>query len=283
MKKVISLALFGDSTRKDGSGMNYHAYLPSYVLACNNLFESNEGWELHIHVDQQTLAGDYGAMLMKMNHAHLAHVVAMPAAELTKAMLWRMKPVFQHGVGYVFCRDIDCIPMPRDRAICDTFIASGCVVSTVHDSGSHTGIMGGLCGFDTKAFRESTKLYTLQDLYNVANQSAANWARHGTDQTVLNRLIDAPGGPPLLEFRYNGWHAGPHKFAARNRGEYLTKSYSTVTPDVGKSRLTSALQCEADLLANHLGAAGFEIDKARAFWDKHGDQRLAELVRECER
>ena len=124
MKKVISLALFGDSTRKDGSGMNYHAYLPSYVLACNNLFESNEGWELHIHVDQQTLAGDYGAMLMKMNHAHLAHVVAMPAAELTKAMLWRMKPVFQHGVGYVFCRDIDCIPMPRDRAICDTFSAA---------------------------------------------------------------------------------------------------------------------------------------------------------------
>ena len=65
MKKVVSIALFGDADRKDGSGQNYHAYLPTFVLAHANLFSTDQGWELRVHVDAETAQSKYGTMLRK--------------------------------------------------------------------------------------------------------------------------------------------------------------------------------------------------------------------------
>lgn len=283
MCKVLSLALFGDATRKDGSGMNYHAYLSSGILAAANLFPADEGWQIYMHVDPVTLEGPYGSTLVKMAKANLIVLKSMGEAVLTRAMLWRMAPVFELGVDYVFARDIDCISMPRDRAICDVFIASGAVAGTAHDSLSHTGILGGLCGFHAPTFRKATGLNTLEDLYKFAATSNDAWARHGTDQVVLNRLIDRPNGPVLLEHRYNGWHTGPNTYPPRRAGEYLTKSYSTPVPDKGKCKLAPELREEADRLANHLGAAGYDLVKARKFWEMYGDSKITQLVTECER
>ena len=68
----------------------------------------------------------------------------------------------------------------------------------------------------------------------------------------------------------------------RPRGEYRCKSWSTPTPDIGKSKLPPELQTQADLLANHLGAAGYDIERARKFWEEHGDSEITRLVKECE-
>ncbi|MES2179823.1 MAG: hypothetical protein V4550_18325 [Gemmatimonadota bacterium] len=294
MKKVVSIALFGDATRKDGSGQNYHAYLQTFVLAHANLFPREQGWALHVHIDDTTLAGEYGRILARMKYEGLLELATMGAAVLTHSMLWRMAPVFEPGIDYVFCRDIDCIPMPRDRAVCDVFIASNCAAGVIHDSSSHTGIMGGLCHFQTAAFKNATKLSSLDDLYMFAAKSEREWAQHGTDQHVLNRLIDRPDGPTLLEHRYNGWHAGPGKYPARKAGVYRCRSWSSPMPDKGKSWFSHEAQMQmsqppvlslleqADLLANHLGAAGYEIERARAFWEQHGDPTITKLVKECE-
>ncbi len=283
MRKAISIALFGDSTRKDGSGQNYHVYLSTFLLAHLNLFPVNEGWELHIHVDDTTLGSSYGRTLTRLSSKiEAVKTVMMGSAGLTKAMLWRMRPVFSSTIDYTFCRDIDCVPMPRDRALCDTFIASNCAVSAPADSQSHAGVMGGMCGFKNSAFRIITGIESLDQLYDFAKKSEAEWAQHGTDQLVLNRLVDRADGLTLLEHRYNGWHAGPGKYPARKAGEYRCKSWSTPTPDVGKSKLSSELQAQADLLANHLGAAGYDHVAARAFWEKHGNAEIAAVVRESE-
>lgn len=284
MKKIISIALFGDGSKKDGSGTNYHRYLPTFVLAHHNLFPASEHWGLHVHVDNLTLNGEYGRLLRNMESLNLLTLVVMGDAALTKAMLWRMAPVFDGNVDYVFCRDIDCIPMPRDRAVCNVFIASNCATHTVHDSQSHVGIMGGLCGFQTSSFKNAARMYSLTDLYSFARKTEAEWAQHGTDQIVLNYLIDRNGGPTLLEHRYNGWHAGPGKFPKRARGEYRTKTWSAAVQDVGRgpANLSVALTEEADLLANHLGAAGYDIDQARMFWTKFGDPNITALVHDSE-
>lgn len=284
MRKAVSIALFGDATRKDGSGQNYHRYLPTFVLAHANLFPRVEGWELHVHVDNTTLNGPYGRMLLRMAEADLLNVRSHGSAILTRAMLWRMTPVFAvvDAPYYVFPRDIDALPMPRDREVCDVFIASNCMVHTVHDSLSHAGIMGGLCGFQSAAFKQSTGLGTLNDLYDFAKKTEDEWALHGTDQLVLNRLVDHANGPTLLEHRYNGWHSGPKTKAVHKAGEYRCKSWSTPIPDIGKSKLGNELQFEADLLANHMGAAGYEVGRARFWWERHGDQKLSQLVRACE-
>lgn len=282
MKKIVSIALFGDASRKDGSGQNYHRYLSTFVLAHHNLFPARGGWELHVHVDDATYGSDYGRALCKMQDRELITLTRMGDAALTKAMLWRMTPVFGANADYVFSRDIDCVPMPRDRAVCDVFITSNCAAHTVHDSPSHVGVMGGLCGFQTASFKNTAKIYSLRDLYDFAKKTEIEWAQHGTDQTVLNRLIDRRDGPTLLEHRYNGWHAGPNAKEPRVRGEYHCRSWSTPVPNEGKSSLSTELQAYADRLANHLGAAGYDIENARAFWEEHGDTEITNLVRECE-
>lgn len=279
MKKIVSIALFGDANRKDGR-QNYHAYLPTFVLAHANLFPVNQGWELHVHVDEETMAGEYGTKLIKMQERGLLRVELMGEAALTQAMLWRMAPVFDLDADYVFCRDIDCVPMPRDRAVCDVFIASRCAVHTVHDAPVHVGIMGGLCGFRSSVFKSATGLFSLRDLYNFARKTEMEWAQHGTDQIVLNRLVDRAGGPTLLEHRYGGWHAGPGTNQPKRAGEYRCKAWTTPTPDKGKSSLSPDLQAQADLLANHLGAAGYDIRHAWEFWVTAGDAEITKRVAE---
>lgn len=276
MKKVISIALFGQ--RHEG----YAAYLPSFVLAHHSIFPADEGWSLRVHVDSIVDDGRHGRFIARLADAGLVDVARMGPAILTRAMLWRMAPVFEEGVDYAFPRDLDACPMPRDRKACDQFIFSACVVSTVHDNMAHAGIMGGLCGFHAPKFREAMGLQTLDDLYARAKTTDAEWAQHGTDQNVLNRLICRPGGPILLEHRFNGWTEGKPGAYRREAGIYECAAYSTPLSDAGTSVFVGEVARQADRLANHLGAAGYDHEAARRFYEEYGDPSIARRVRECE-
>lgn len=275
MKKIVSIAVFGETDK-------YQQYLPAFVRAHLNLFPLNEDWRLRIHVGKEVMTGPRGAFLRKLGAAGLVELAPMSPAPLTRAMLWRMAPVFEDGVDYVFSRDLDACPMPRDRAVCDQFIASRATVNTCHDNLAHAGIMGGLCGFDAPAFRKATGLRSLEDLHSFAGIGDSVWALHGTDQNVLNRLINRDGGPTLLEHRFNGWTEGRPTPYRRDAAIYACPAWSTPTPDVGTSALPAWLVPQADKLANHLGAAGFDHLSARLFWDKYGDYDTANAVVECE-
>lgn len=273
MKKIVSIALFGDEN-KYGNGLR------AFVLAHLNLFPLDEGWMLRVHLSDSVYAGRRGQFLRRMAALGLLEVRAMGEAPLTKAMLWRMAPVFDKNVDYVFCRDLDCCPMPRDRAVCEQFIKSECIISAVHDAPAHSGVMGGLSGYWAPRFREHFKLYSLETLTDTARPTD-DYAKHGTDQDVLNRLICREGGPTLLEHRYAGWSgAEPNVNPAREAGEYLCPAWSTPTPNVGISKFSA--EQEADRLANHLGAAGFDVERAERFYEEHGDLAITRMVLECE-
>ena len=112
MRKVISIALFGDPERKGTAGMSYHPFLAPYLLSHLNLFEPENGWELHVHVDDITLNSSYGRFLTRISsRVEAVKTLMMGSAGLTKAMLWRMRPVVSAKIDYSFCRDIDCVPM----------------------------------------------------------------------------------------------------------------------------------------------------------------------------
>lgn len=275
MKKVISLALFG-------SGDKYAQYLHAYVLAHLNLFPIEEGWELRVHISD-SLDQKYGRFLQRLAVAGLVEVYPMGPAVLTKAMLWRMLPVFDESVDYVFCRDIDAAPMPRDRACMETFIITKAVVHTIHDHEQHAGIMGGLCGFRSKEFRQLLNFKTLDDLYKTAGSTDAAYAVHGEDQNVLNRMLLKPGGPPLLEHRYAGWFKGPGKFERRGPGVFACPAWSTPVPDKGKdwNGPFPELSAFADGLAPHLGSAGYDHPAAIMFWEQYGNKSITRRVAEC--
>ncbi len=272
MKKVISIAAFGD-------GDTYTKYLPAFVLAHHNLFPKHEGWELRVHVDNKVACGRWGEFLRALEVKGLVRVELMGPAILTKAMLWRMAPVFDDKTEYVFCRDLDAAPMPRDRRACDQFISSGCNAHTVHDNVAHIGMMGGLCGFKSAPFRWAAVMGRLDDLYAFAAETDASWAQHGTDQNVLNRLIQERPSIQLLEHRYAGWKDGKPGREARQPGDYSCMAFSAMLPDIGVAPwLDESLMYRADSLANHLGSAGYDENAAWNFWTIHGDREIAKIV-----
>jgi hypothetical protein len=232
-------------------------------------------------VDAQFGRTEVGKLLAALAACGLIDLRSMGEAPLTKAMLWRVAAAFDPDVSYVFCRDLDSPPMPRDRACMEQFIFSEAAVHTIHDAPVHIGIMGGLCGFRARAFRELTGINSLDALYKWAGN--VDWARHGTDQNVLNSLVRARPRLTLLEHRYAGWYNGPGVKKEQERGAYGCLAYSTKVPDVGYLWTTDERASDqADRLGAHLGCAGYDHHAARTFWEKHGDPDIAQLVRECE-
>lgn len=287
MRKVISTALFGESAgrvpdKTHYGGEWYGAYLGSFVRAALNIFPRSEGWEVHIYADIQTATSN--VLLGRLAERGLIGLgVASGPVIHTRSMLWRLIPVFDPEVDYVFCRDLDALPMPRDRACCEAFIRSKCVTHVVHDNVQHGGVPGGLCGFWAPELRRATGWNSIDDVYAAAGESDKTWARHGTDQLVLARLLVRPGGPRLLEHRFAGWTRGkPTKMDHRRAGRYPCGGLSQLVPDDGISSLSTALTAQADRLADFMGAAGYDHRAASAFWDEHGDPEVRREVEACE-
>ena len=276
--KIVSIALFGE-------GNEYAKYLPSFILAHLNLFPLEETWMLRVHLEEgwrSRISKDRTFEWLWFMAGHgVIQVRDIPhGTPLAKAALWRVAPVFDTA-NYVFSRDLDSIPMPRDRTAVDQFIASNAVVHTIHDNPQHFGMMAGLCGFRSAAFREATGLKTFDELCAVGDALGVDWTRKGGDQAVLNAVCLRDGGPVLLEHRYNGWSLGPRRFTPRSAARYMCSAHSTPTPNVGTSALPAKdLQEKADLLGGHLGTAGYEYHAAEAFWREHGRADIAKLVPE---
>ena len=282
MNKIVSIALFGDGNR-------YAQYFSSLVLAHLNLFPREEGWGLRVHFDLAVEGDRVGETIHALHDAELIQARRMGSAYsaerqllLTKCMMWRVAPVFDPAAEYVFSRDLDALPMPRDRAACEQFMLSKAAVHTVHDSMSHAGIMGGLSGFSSFLFRRATGFTSLADVYAYAKKTDAEWAEHGTDQVVLNRMTVSFPHLTLLEHRYSGWASGKPGPYRRAPLDYACEAWSTPLPDAGLSKLSPELAARADGLAPHLGSAGYDHGAARAFWEEHGDQESARQLRECE-
>lgn len=274
MKKIISTALFG-------SGDDYAKYLPALVRAKANLFASRHDWELVVYagdfIDEkwQRLLWEYEKKGL------LRHTCPRGSAHLTRAMLWRMHPIFSDVYDYVFPRDLDALLMPRDLMVANTFIDSGCDVHTVHDSAQHTGIMGGLCGFYAPSFRKVMGWSKISDLDAAADESPIGWNKKGTDQNVLNRLVGANRNIKLFEHRYAGWQNGPGT-KTHKEGVYGAQSWSLPTPNRSKSRFSPELNDKADHLAPHMGAAGYDHEAAIRFYDEYGDLSVTEAARAAE-
>ena len=238
MRKAISYCLFGDA--------GYDRYLPAVVRAHHHIFPSLDGWEMWLIVDQKN-----ESPLVRAYHAHgvLHGAVEQEAHTLgiTQAMLLRLAPIFYSDPpDVVFCRDLDALPLPRDRRCCEDFIASEeTTIHTIHDNAHHVGIMGGLSGFKTAAVRKHFDL--LGDIVKAAG--AVDWTKRGTDQDVLNSVVR----PKLALFEHN--------FEGRqmDRGAVV----SVPTPKASFDTMATA-----DDLAPHLGAAGFDIDRAMGFYGR---------------
>lgn len=168
----------------------YARYLPALVRTHHAIFPD---WELRIHHDSSIWSCYYGDVILNLADLGLLKLIQLPdPKEVCEGMLWRMRPIWDHDVDAVITRDVDSMPSPRERVMVDEWLASDKAVHVIHDSTSHYGMMGGLCGYRAAQLRGLTEMHSFAGLTAAPGQGLQ---KYGGDQTLLNeRIVPHVGG-----------------------------------------------------------------------------------------
>lgn len=267
MKCVYSLSFFRHESsgyEQASCGVSRGIFFLNFVPAVVRAFHAVYGggdWELRFHVDERIMVGAYGPVLQKYHQAGLIKLVRMGMAHtLCGSMLWRMAPLFEDGVDYVVCRDVDSLPMPRERKMFEEFEQSGLGVHAIHDSESHTGpLMGGMVSFKRAAFKTMMpQASSVEDLLRLGEFLKLDFNVHGTDQQFLNAIVY----PRMAQ-----------QMMVHTRLPYAMYDCKTVPVAAQREPLDSVIQ--------HIGAA-FDVPKAIGVTEPMLPAEVLEKIRGCE-
>jgi len=146
--------------------------------------------------------------------------------------------------------------MPKDRRAVEEFVKSGRAIHVIHDSSSHSGIMGG------------TIALNVSKVGSWPNESAPeiDWNQHGADQQYLNsRLYPRFKSDMLLHELHHP--TGLDCMETRTRVDIETPQ--DIKPEVA---------IWGDSFANGIGLC-YDVEPAVKFYDSLG---INNLIRECE-
>jgi len=163
----------------------YPSFLPTLVRAHHIVFPD---YELRIHHDGCVETCYYGRALVELSNRGLVKLRYVgKAATLCGPMLWRLLPVWDQEVEHVFCRDVDALPMPRERIAVDEFTDPWMflLAHALYDHPQHGhGLCGGMIGFDAPKLRALTGLRSLGALLALSPEIDLDVP--GADQDLLN-------------------------------------------------------------------------------------------------
>lgn len=271
----ISYSLFGTQANRHPDSFSFNSYLRGLFLSIrmNRIIFPN--WENVVHVAESTYRENID-LFTRLNELINVRIVQCADAPICKAMLWRMKPVFEispAGWRYqrVLCRDLDSPTMYKDAQCVQQWVNNNKAAHAITDSVSHTiPMMGGMIGFWPAAFRDVTGI---QDWNQMFNGVGLDFSRKGTDQDFLNRYIypflSEPGRDSITQHYLLGMP-----------NTWLSDFHSRV-PDQPVLWLTDA-ERESNDVAGHIGAAGYyEGPMFRFLWkykDKFKDLEAIEAT-----
>ena len=160
-------------------------------------------------------------------------------------MLWRLNPLFDNTTAteWIICRDIDSLPMHRDRVMVEEAMQEKATAHAILDSESHSGpLMGGMTAFYAPRLKEACKLgsfVTLDDFLATAKREI-NFDQHGADQRFLNTVV---------------WPHVYQKTVIHQRREDVAYPKALVTKPVAPQTT------ELDKVVRHIGA-GYPRERA---------------------
>ena len=181
--KVVSYSFYRDAASAYESercgaarGIFFINYLRATVRAHHSIFPD---WQLRIHHDERVTEFPYWKAMERMESVGLMMLVPMGESKsLCSSMAWRMRPIWDEAVSHVLCRDIDSLVTWREKKAIDRWVTSGHAVHAIHDSVSHTGLMGGMVGFNTSKVRDRMP------------RPPEYMPTHGDDQRWLNSYVE---------------------------------------------------------------------------------------------
>jgi len=154
--KCISYALFGYNKEQQANCFSFDSYLRGLCinLRMNRLLYPD--WEIVLNLDQSTYDG-FKDLFDRLPISVRIH----EPAPLCKAMLWRMKPIFEMENGHwkyshVLCRDLDSPATYREVQAVNYWMMRDKALHAITDSVSHDiPLMGGMIGVIPKYFTHS--------------------------------------------------------------------------------------------------------------------------------
>ena len=181
--KVASYSFFRDAAsayESERCGASRGIFFVNYVRAIVRAHHSvYDDWQLRIHHDDRVMEFPYWKAMERMEQAGLMCLIPMgPSASLCSSMAWRLRPIWDEAVSHVICRDIDSLPTPREAKAVERWANSGHAIHSIHDSISHTGLMGGTIAFNTNRVKATIP------------RPPEYMPVHGDDQRWLNSYVE---------------------------------------------------------------------------------------------
>ena len=256
--KAISYALFGYNKDRQAGCFDFVSYLRAvlYSFRMNRLIFPD--FKMILETDQSTYIGHQG-LLDGLKNCGLVIEINEPAP-LCKAMLWRLKPVFDYNsYTHVICRDLDSPPTYREAQAVQDWINGDKAAHAITDSISHTiPMMGGMIGFHTGYWPVRTGWQHWADIFK--NHGHINFAVKGSDQTLLNEIVYPKFATPGTESITQHYILG--------HGNTWLNGYKNYIPDIDVENVSRDLN-ESNDCCSHIGQAGWLLPQAFRLFQKY--------------
>jgi hypothetical protein len=260
LKNVISYALFGEDPRYWGS-------VRGVVWAHHHLFP---GWELRVYHDH--CLPKLGQLLLKYRRAGLVTLVNEGATPpFVKGSLWRFKPIWDPSVNYVLTRDIDSLPMVRDRLVSDEFLAVKLAAHAVSDHPEHDWkLLCGLAGFWAPVVQKLLNLASWDALVSLCERASLDFDTKRHDQELW-KLLWPRFETQTIEHRLNA------SVPFYGSGLKLRSVPRVRLPDV-----PDTVQQHFDQFSPFLGHVSFNVHDVVTFLAKHGNPDTTKRLMQAE-
>lgn len=272
--KAIVYSLFGYNKAPVENCFPFNSYLRGLMIniRLNSLVYPD--WHVILETDRQTYDA-FPNLFTDLKNSRPFYIHLNDPAPLTKAMLWRLKPIFildgqQNKLySHVLCRDLDSPTTYRDAQAVKYWMNRGKGAHAITDSVSHNlPMLGGMIGFVPAHFTMLTGYNTWDEMFNGCS---INFDRKGADQDFLTQYIypkfATHGRDSITQHYFNGM------------GNSFLSDYKTCTcpPTSGHKRgcendmdiSLPAEMKETNLLGGHIGSAGWYGTAMSSFMNKH--------------
>lgn len=261
MKKAICYALFGYGRERQANCFDFHAYIRGLLLSIRMNRILFPEFDTIVEMDEPTYMGHQGLFDGLKNCGLVIQINGQEP--LTKAMLWRLKPVFDYNnYSHVLCRDLDSPPTYREAQCVQEWLNSDLAAHAITDSVSHgIPMLGGLIGFHTGYWPVRTGYQHWSEMFNDVK---IDFSQKGADQTFLNQYIypkfaNPNENPSIMQHYLLGM---PNTFLPGYRN-----SIPNIEPQgVPAEMIISNHTC------SHMGQAGWLMPPTTKFLVQHKDR-----------
>lgn len=197
MTSIISYSLFDQEGKKfnrsghdpfDKNPYRYWLNLPFVIILNKIIFPE---FTTRLYIPKKLEENKYYPLLEELNEKIENFELKIINKEYfkTEPAIWRIIPLWDDNVEFLFCRDLDSIIVKKEAQSMIYFMKSGLLLNNLRATSVHnsegTSIMAGLCGFNVKKLKTELPLPKNFDKYMKFYNLTTTKGVWGCDQETL--------------------------------------------------------------------------------------------------